>query len=262
MKQTARTLFALLFLLTGCATAPTDPVELAEFKALNDPLEPMNRKILAFNDAADKYVLHPIATGYRSVTTPDFRKGVRAFVANLKTPLSMVNNVLQFNLANAGRDLSRFVINSTLGVFGFFDVASRLGIEDAKRDFGTTLAVWGVPEGPYLVLPFLGPSGVRDSVALVGDFYLDPIAYWTRNSSNHQLRNNAAEWTIDGLAALTAYESAMDLLDDAKKSSVDYYASMRAMYRQLRAKKISDAKGGTPANERKSYEFDMDDEDL
>ena len=261
MKTTAKTFLTALFLLTGCATAPTDPDALAQYKANNDPLEPMNRKIMTFNNAADKYLLHPIADGYRAVTTPEMRKGMRAFVGNLKTPLSVVNNVLQLNFADAGKGLSRFVVNSTLGVFGFFDVASRLGIEEKKRGFGTTLAVWGVPEGPYLVLPFLGPSNVRDSVALVGDFYLDPIAYATWNTSNHQLRNNAVIWTVDAAEVLTAYESAMDLLDDARKNSVDYYASMRTMYRQLRAKTVADAKGGKAENERASYEFDMDDED-
>lgn len=260
MKKILATL--LFLLLSGCASVPSDPEALAQYKADNDPLEPMNRKIMAFNSVADEYLLHPIASGYRAVTTPEMRKGMRAFVGNLKTPLSVVNNVLQLNFTDAGKGISRFVINSTLGVFGFFDVATRLGIQEKKRGFGTTLAVWGVPEGPYLVLPFLGPSGVRDSVALIGDFYLDPMAYLTWNTSNHQLRNNALIWTIDGVEALTAYESAMDLLDDAKKNSVDYYASMRAMYRQLRAKAVKDAKGDSPENERESYEFDMDDEDL
>ncbi len=250
MKK-ALTIF-LFFLLAGCAAAPTDPA---------DPLEPMNRKILAFNDAADKYVLHPVGQGYRAVTTPEIRKGVRAFTENLKMPLSAVNNILQLKPLDAGKNLFRFAVNSTLGVFGFFDVASRLGLDEKKTDFGTTLAVWGVPDGPYLVLPLLGPSNVRDSAALVGDFYLDPVSYATWNTSNHQLRDDEVLWSLYGLKALTAYDSAMDLLDDARKNSLDYYSFMRTMYRQYRTKAVNDAKGVRTAD-RAAYEFDMDDEDL
>lgn len=128
MKKILATL--LFLLLSGCASVPSDPEALAQYKADNDPLEPMNRKIMAFNSVADEYLLHPIASGYRAVTTPEMRKGMRAFVGNLKTPLSVVNNVLQLNFTDAGKGISRFVINSTLGVFGFFDVATRLGIQE------------------------------------------------------------------------------------------------------------------------------------
>lgn len=258
MTQTARTIFALLFLLTGCATAPADPVELAEFKALNDPLEPMNRKILEFNNAADKYVLHPIATGYRSVTTPDFRKGVRAFIANLKTPLSMANNVLQFNLANAGKDLSRFVINSTLGVFGVFDIATRMGLEANPQGFGTTMAVWGVPDGPYLILPLLGPSNVRDAAGMGANYLLDPATYIAWNSSKPSVKDTTL--TLDIVEPLAVYENAMDLLDDARSTALDYYAYVRTMYRQHRQKAIDDAKGAS-VESAPSYEFDLDDEE-
>ncbi len=258
MKQTAQTLFALLLLLTGCATAPTDPAELAEFKALNDPLEPLNRKILAFNDAADEYVLHPIATGYRTITTPDFRKGVRAFVANLKTPLSLVNNFLQFNLAGAGKDLSRFVINSTLGVFGVFDVATRMGLDANPQGFGTTMAVWGVPDGPYLVLPLLGPSNVRDAVGLGANYLLDPATYIAWNSSKPSVKDTTV--ALDIVEPLAAYEYAMDLMNDARSTSLDYYAYVRTMYRQYRKKAVDDAKG-VSAESAPSYEFDLDDEE-
>ena len=110
MKKILATL--LFLLLSGCASVPSDPEALAQYKADNDPLEPMNRKIMAFNSVADEYLLHPIASGYRAVTTPEMRKGMRAFVGNLKTPLSVVNNVLQLNFTDAGKGISRWAFSA------------------------------------------------------------------------------------------------------------------------------------------------------
>lgn len=247
--------------MTGCAAVPTDPVELAAYKEANDPWEPMNRKIFAFNMFAEEYALRPIAKGYRAVTTAGFRSKTRTFLSNLKTPLTVVNDILQFNMKNAGIDLSRFIINSTLGFFGIYDVAGKMGLPSNSQGFGTTMAVWNIPSGPYLVLPFLGPSGVRDAAGLAGDVFLDPFYYVAyKNDNNESVKWGF--WIADGVGAMAAYENNIELLDEGKKSSLDFYAFMRSTYQQHRNKVIAAAKGipedaGQPAG----YEFSLDAED-
>ena len=251
----------LVLLLTGCAAVPTDPAELAAFKEANDPWEPMNRKIFAFNMFADEYAMRPIAKGYRAVTTAGFRSKTRTFLSNLKTPLTIVNDILQFDLKNAGINLSRFIVNSTLGFFGVYDVAGKMGIKADSQDFGTTMAVWNIPSGPYLVLPFMGPSSVRDATGLVGDIFLDPFYYAARNNKeNEDIKRSF--WVADGVSAIATYENSIDLLDDGKKNSLDFYAYMRSMYQQHRKKVIARAKG-TPEETPKTvdYEFSLEDDD-
>ena len=253
-------LFCFLAMMSGCASVPTNPAEAAAYREANDPLEPMNRKIFAFNMMADKYALRPIAKGYRAITTAGFRSKTRTFLSNLKTPLTIVNDVLQFNLKNAGTDLSRFIINSTLGFFGVFDVAEKMGLPDNTQNFGTTLGVWNVPSGPYLVLPILGPSNVRDATGLVGDVFLDPFFYAARAGDNRDAERGL--WIADGVSAIAAYENNIDLLDEGKKTSLDFYAYMRSMYQQYRKKAIEHSKGiGETGDEKASYEFSLDDEE-
>lgn len=260
IKKTTLILISFLILLTaGCATVPEDPAALAVYREANDPLEPMNRKIHAFNMAADKYALRPLMDGYRAVTTRGFRRKVVTFLANLKTPLTVVNDVLQLNFKNAGKDLSRFIINSTLGFLGVFDVADRMGIAPNFQGFSNTLAVWGVPSGPYLVLPLLGPSSVRDFTGFIGSYYLDPFTYVIDRNNTDDVKHTVLGTQIaEGIAA---YESAIDLMDEGRKTSLDFYAYMRSMYRQFRKKQIEDAKG-TTANEdtTAAYEFSLEDE--
>ena len=259
-KVTAVISFMLILLTAGCATAPTDPDALKAYREANDPLEPMNRKIFAFNMQADKYALRPVVNGYRAVTTDGFRLKVRTFLGNLKTPLTVVNDLLQLNFKNAGVDLSRFVINSTVGFLGVYDVAEKMGLPKNSQGFGTTLGVWGVPSGPYLVLPLLGPSNARDATGLAADIFFDPFTYVSRNNDKDEL--TAAFYTADGLEAVAAYESAVDLLDEGKKSALDFYAFMRSMHRQYRKKAIDDAKGiETRSAPAASYDFDLDDDE-
>ena len=261
MKKRYKLLFCcFLLFLSGCASVPTEPEALAAYRETNDPLEPMNRKIFAFNMAADKYVLRPVTNGYRAITTPAFRSKVRTFLSNLKTPLTVVNDVIQLNLKNAGVDLSRFIINSTLGFFGVFDVADRMGLAPNTQDFGTTMAVWDVPSGPYLVLPFLGPSNVRDASGKVGDIFLDPFYYASENSDDDSVKWGF--WAIDGVDAVASYENVVDLLDEGKKNSLDFYAYMRSMYQQHRKKTIQRAKGLKDSDNAKAdYDFALDDEE-
>jgi phospholipid-binding lipoprotein MlaA len=143
-----------------------------------DPYESVNRKIFVFNDGLDTYILKPAAEVYQDMVADDIKKGVGNFFQNLGEPATMTNNVLQGKLAEAGSDLSRFLINSTFGLFGLMDVAKDFDLQPNNEDFGQTLGAWGVPSGPYIVIPFLGPSTVRDGLAQVVDFYnIDPKDY-------------------------------------------------------------------------------------
>lgn len=256
--------FGLLIVLSvlpaACASVPKDPQARAVYERNNDPLEPLNRQIFAFNLRADQYVMRPVTKAYRAVTTPDFRKGVRTFFANLHTPVTVVNDILQLNLPEAGKELSRFTINSTLGFFGIFDVADRLGIAPQAQSFGNTLGVWGSPPGPFLMLPLLGPSDVRDLIGMGADIAFDPLTY---AAVTHDRRTMASILvSMDILEALAKYENSLDLLDDARKNSLDYYAYTRSMYQQYRRAAVDEAAGRKNSEGQKaSYEFSLDDFD-
>ena len=150
-------LLSILF-LSACSTLE-NPV------SDSDPLEPLNRKIFSFNQKADEHVLKPLAKGYDKITPDPVKTGVTNFFSNLSDIPNAANNLLQGKVKDSATSLARFGINSTIGILGLFDVASKEGIEQKKEDLGQTLAVWGIPSGPYVVLPFLGPSNLRDGSA-------------------------------------------------------------------------------------------------
>ncbi|MCB4811081.1 VacJ family lipoprotein [Methylovorus menthalis] len=211
----------LASLLSGCAS-----------QANKDPLEGLNRGVYKFNDTADKAVIKPIAGAYKAVLPSPVRSGVSNFFNNLGTFVSVINNLLQFKIDNAMSEAGRFVINSTFGVAGLIDVASKDGIERHPEDFGQTLGYWGVGNGAYLVLPFLGPSTLRDTGGLVVDtMAFDPITY----VDNPRTRNQAR--LLNLIDKRAQYLPASDLLDDA---ALDPYAFMRDAYLQRRANQIND----------------------
>lgn len=261
MKTPRHWLFILfLLMIPGCAAVPTDPHALEVYRQNNDPLEPLNRQIFAFNRRADEYVMRPISKGYRAITTETVRKNVRTFFANLRTPVTIINDILQFDLKKAGQSLSRFTINSTLGFFGIFDVADRLGIAPHTQSFGNTLGIWGVPSGPYLIIPILGPSNARDFTGLLTDIAFDPFTYAAASHNRKTL--TGIFLSLDALDAVAKYEGAADLLEDTQKTSIDFYASMRSMYSQHRKAAIDAALGKTKRTDTKaSYEFSLDDFD-
>ena len=172
-RPLARTALAVTLLsLAGCAIQPPKT---------EDPWQSFNRKTFAFNEKVDKAVVRPVAVGYRKITTETMRKLIGNFYSNIELPVSIVNDLLQVRPAGAAQNTGRFAVNTTIGLLGFFDPASELGLTLDKTDFGVTLARWGVPDGPYMVLPLLGPTTVRNIWAWPVDSYLlDPMSWYAR----------------------------------------------------------------------------------
>lgn len=232
----------LLFLfclaaLPGCATldGPTEP---------HDPWERYNRGMYTFNDKLDRAVLKPVAKGYRAITPNAVEKGISNFFGNLDEIRVIANDILQFKLVHALSDTGRFVVNSTIGVGGLFDVAKHMGLKKHNEDFGQTLGRWGIGNGPYLVVPFLGPSSVRDGIGLVGDYQFNPID----EVDNRDKRN--ALYATSIISTRAELLEAGEILDEA---AFDPYIFLREAYFQRRRNQVYD--GAPPA-----IEPDEDDE--
>jgi phospholipid-binding lipoprotein MlaA len=223
-------------LLASCATpAADDPDAQAAYAEANDPIEPLNRYFFEFNRFIDSVALRPVAEVYDGVV-PDFAQGmVHNFLFNLRSPVTLANDVLQGKLGRAHITAVRIVTNSTLGIGGLFDVAADWGWEPHEEDFGQTLAVWGVGEGPYLVLPFLGPSPPRDTVGSVIDHFFDPLDLYAESVDD--------EWIIyarRGSEIVDFRARNLETFDEIERSAIDFYATVRSLYRQHRAAEIRD----------------------
>lgn len=221
--------------LCACAQVPTDPEARAEFEEVNDPVEPANRAVFDFNMALDRTVLKPVARGYRAAVPEVAREKIHNAILNLRAPFTFANDVLQGEPDRAAQTLIRFMINSTAGLFGLFDVVGDTGgPKHHDEDLGQTLAVWGVGEGPYLMLPVLGPSNPRDAVGKGAEFVADPadIALGNRFS-------DSAVWGRTGGDLLDTRTDLLDPLDDLERNSLDFYAAIRSLYRQRRANLIA-----------------------
>ena len=236
-------LAATLLLAAGCATRPpeSDPAAVAEFQENNDPFEPTNRFFYAVNDGIDTYVLRPVASAYRSVVPGAVRRPIHGALANLGLPAQFANDVLEGKPRKAGDSLMRFVINSTAGVGGLFDVATDWGYPDHDSDFGMTLALWGVGEGPFLFLPILGPTNPRDAVGYGANSALDPLTWATFGGSK------ALGYARMGVGAVDTRERLIDQIDSIKRGALDPYATFRSLYRQNRADEIAKAAKDRPA---------------
>jgi phospholipid-binding lipoprotein MlaA len=214
--------------VTACATTPPTP----EMIANNDPYEPTNRDTLKFNGWIDRYFVIPTVALYFVMVPEGGRRSVHHFLENLTLPTTFVNDMLQGELKRGGQTTARFLINTTIGFGGLLDPASKMKIPDHGEDFGQTLAVWGVDEGPYLMLPFFGPSNPRDAFGIAADVGLDPTTYI--HFKQHIWWDAGREYfTILDLRAQT-YQTVQSI----QRSSVDYYASLRSLYRQLRDNEI------------------------
>lgn len=204
----------------------------AQEATTRDPFEPFNRAMFSFNEVVDKYALEPIAKGYRAITPDEFREGVGNVLHNLRAPVTFANDVLQAEPKRAGTTVARFGINSTLGVAGIFDVASTFGLQKHSEDFGQTLGVWGVPSGPYLVLPILGPSTIRDSSGALVDIAINPINYAQFEG------DDAFRATRTTLTILNGRAAAIDAIQSVRDTSIDPYVSIRTTYVILRESAI------------------------
>lgn len=237
----ATTLLLCLMFLPGCATieGPPNP---------DDPFESFNRSMYAFNEKVDEYVLKPVAKGYKAVTPDPVDKGITNFFNNLDDILVFFNNLLQLKIDQALEDTARIVFNTTFGLLGFIDVATEFGIEKNNEDFGQTLGYWGVESGPYLVLPILGPSSIRDGAGLVIDRTALDVVY-DDMSLQHQLDFLAVE-IIDKRADLL---EAKDIVDE---TAPDPYAFIRDAWKQRRQNLVYD---GNPPDEFSDEELFEDD---
>ncbi len=216
--------------LSACASGPDGEIQ--------DPIEGVNRGIFKFNDVVDEAVLKPVAKGYRKGVPQPAREGVRNFLQNLKTPQNLANNLLQGDLEGAGDTTTRFAANTIFGVAGIFDVAGKEGVKYEEEDFGQTLGVWGVGNSPYLVLPIFGSSSVRDATGMVVDTYTDPLRLYLTNTDNE-----GWFYAKVAVASIDKRESLLDVLDDLKKNSIDYYAAVRSSYAQRREAQVRDSEG-------------------
>ena len=217
-----------VIVMTGCATTQQN-----ERVAKIDPFEPMNRAVFSFNEVADDYFIKPIAEAYKFVLPEFARTGVTNFFGNINDVLIAANNLLQAKPVEAANDIGRFLINSTIGILGLFDVATDMGLDKNREDFGQTLGVWGLPDGPYVVLPFFGASNVRDTVGLVVDIETDFMMNTNKLNSDEKIAVNLLK-TINRRANLL---DAGQLLEDA---AFDKYSFVRDGYIQRRRNQIHD----------------------
>ncbi len=214
-------LSAALALLAGCATP---------MPRKDDPHEAFNRKMYAFNDFADRVAIRPVAVGYRKITNQTTRTLISNFFANIESPVTIANDILQANPKEAFKATNRLVINSTIGVLGLFDPASELSIDASTTDFGVTLARWGVPEGPYLVLPLIGSTTGRDAASFPVDrFLFDPLSWYARS----HVFNLHAEYLPTVAHLVTIRSSAIDA-ESLLEGAYDPYVFYRDAYRQRR----------------------------
>ena len=227
----------------GCASAPAgEPAE-------HDPWESMNRGLYTFNEGVDKISFKPLAKGYVKVIPTPVRRGVTNFSRNLATPGSALNNFLQGKPAHGVEELARFFVNSTIGIGGLFDIASRSGVEAHSEDFGQTAAAWGVPSGPFVMLPFLGPRTVRDAATLPLDILADPLRYYDDDTIRMSL------W----LLRLVDVRARLLPLEGMIQDSADPYVTMRESYLQNREFEIYD--GDPPVEADEFFDQFLEEED-
>ena len=231
-RQLSQIALAASLLLVGCASAPTANPK--------DPWEPMNRSVASFNDKVDDNVLKPLATGYRNVVPDLIQTGVRNVFNNFADMWSTVNNLLQLKPINTAESLGRVIVNTVFGIYGIFDVATYIKLERHPEDFGQTLGYWGMPNGPYLVLPLFGPSTLRDGASLPIDFAVSPTQFVNDIPTRNQV------FTLRLVSKRAELLKPGNLLEEA---SIDKYSFTRDAYLQYRRSQIYD---GNPPDEEDS----------
>ncbi|MEN8178921.1 MAG: VacJ family lipoprotein [Pseudomonadota bacterium] len=222
----------MMISLTGCSTIEKHllPERFVTEAFLADPIEPLNRGTDKFNRELDKAAIKPVAKGYRVVTPDPVDKGITNFFNNLADINSAVNNLLQFKPVRALSDVGRVCVNTTVGLLGFIDVASDIGLKNYKEDFGQTLGHWGVGDKPFLVIPLLGPSTLRDFVGRAGDLMMNPLYYSAQG----------IYWTALAIQFVDTRADLLETTDILEEAAVDPYAFLRETYLQTRKNKIYD----------------------
>lgn len=224
-KITITIALSLLVFITGCATTGSGDSR--------DPIENLNRAIFNFNDVLDKSVFKPVAKGYQVIVPEPLDRGITNFFGNLNDFVTTINDLLQFKFRQGGSDAVRVLVNSTLGIFGLFDVATGMGFDKHDEDFGQTLGYWGIGNGPYLMLPVLGPSTLRDTTGLLVDVSLfDPV---------YQIDHVP---TRNSLIVVDAIDRRADLLGVSKvleRAALDKYDFIKESYLQKRSNEVKDA---------------------
>lgn len=233
----------LCVFLLGLSLRPAVAAAAAE----GDPIEPVNRGIFWFNDKLDVWVLEPVAKGWDFVLPQRVQQSVTNFFDNLRSPVVLVNDVLQAKPRRAAITLTRFALNTVVGIGGLFDAAAPLGLDGHDEDFGQTLGYWGVPPGPYLMLPILGPSNPRDGVGMIADSFAAVYPFFV-----------GVVYTIGPRVVSVVNQRAqvLDEVRDAKEASVDYYVFVRNAYVQHRREQVRDGQGMTEEEEEDLYYFD------
>ncbi|MDD5462316.1 MAG: VacJ family lipoprotein [Methylococcales bacterium] len=225
--------------LTGCAVTTLREAE------QNDPWQGWNKSTQSFNDGFDRHILKPAAKGYLKITTDAIDDGVTNFFSNINDIGVTINDVLQFKLLQGGMDISRFLVNTTAGIGGIFDWASKIDLPKHNEDFGQTLGVWGIPSGPYLVLPFFGPSSPRDAIGLLGDALMDPITYVSIFGGLAGSATSAGTSILDATDYRAGVMASENVVNEATNG--DRYDFLKSSYLQHREYLIYD---GNPPGEK------------
>jgi len=242
MPRTAWIPFLLMACLSlfGCATQPNakrDP---------RDPFERVNRVTYHFNDALDRAVLKPVAVGYRKITPRPVRTSVSNFIDNLSYTTTVANDLLQLKFKPFFQDTGRLVVNTTVGIGGLFDPASRIGLQKNEEDLGLTFGHWGAGPGPYIVIPFLGPSDVRDGIGRIGDIFTDP---------RHYIKNGWVSWSLWGVQVV---DTRSRLLDTEKvlEGAYDKYSFLRNVYLQRRQYLVTGGESSSRQEQQEQQQYE------
>lgn len=247
-------LVSILLFANGCAT-PKRP----------DPWEPLNRSVFKFNETLDVYAIEPVATAWDFVVPHVVQESIDHFFTNLNMPIVFANDLLQAKPAAAGWDVVRFVFNSTFGLAGFIDVATIVEIPENDEDFGQTLGVWGVPAGPYFVIPILGPSSVRDTGGLIVDTAASSFGYftpfWTEVAGLNGLETFGASVGFKAFELMNLRALFLEEIAASRADAFDYYVFVRNFYLQLRRAKVLDQPEATNNEDDLYFSDDYDDEE-
>ena len=227
---------ALAIVAASPASAQEAKADAAAAESNVDPWQPFNRHTFKVYLFFDDNVVVPVAKGYRAVAPADARQGLRNFLGNSRSANTLANDVLQGEFKRGGQTLARFLINTTIGFFGAGDPAKHLGIPGHTEDFGQTLAVWGVPQGPFLYLPVIGPSTVRDAFGFATDIVVEPLFWIDTNAADYAGRARFAS------SVIAFREPAIEPLAQIRSDSLDYYASLRSFYLQARKREIANGR--------------------